>query len=100
MSKKVTVQNPYNISHPKKYGGFNQMKWEYVKTEVEGNCQLFGVNLFDYEWEDTHSRIKVKDPAYRQEHMITIFRVKIEDKFYTFAAGEFSNCIWGFYLPI
>lgn len=76
------------------------MRWEYVATGVEGNCQLFGVNIFDYEWESTGNRIKVKDPAYRQVHVMTVYRVKINEEFYTFAAGEFSNMIWGFYLPV
>lgn len=76
------------------------MRWEYVITGVEGDCRLFEVNIFDYEWESTGDRIKVKDPAYGQEHVANIYRAKINDKFYTFAAVEFSNLIWGFYLSV
>jgi hypothetical protein len=76
------------------------MRWEYVITGIEGNCQLFDINIFDYEWENTGNRIKVKDPAYGQEHIMTVYMVKINEKVYTFAAGEFSNMIWGFYLSV
>ena len=27
--------------------------WELVVTGVDGNVQLFGVNIFDYDWIDT-----------------------------------------------
>lgn len=37
------------------------------------------------------------DPLYHQEYSFTIFSVVIDDAKYEFAAGEFSNCIWGFY---
>lgn len=75
------------------------MRWGYVTAGVEGDCQLFGINIFDYEWESTGGRIKVKDPAYGQEHVATIYKVIVNEKSYTFAAVEFSNLIWGFYLP-
>ena len=29
------------------------MAWEFVKSGIDGNCELFGVNIFDYEWETT-----------------------------------------------
>lgn len=44
------------------------MAWEFVKSGIDGNCELFGVNIFDYEWETTGKRIKVKDPIYNQFH--------------------------------
>lgn len=82
------------------YGGVIVLKWKYIKTGVEGKCELFSVNIFDYEWEGMGGSVRVKDPAYGQWHSITIYRVKKDEKFCTFGAGEFSNLIWGVYLPI
>jgi len=56
------------------------MAWEYETFGPDGQCKLFGVNIFDYDWQTTGKRVKVKDPIYHQD------------------PGEFSNCVWGFYL--
>ena len=69
------------------------MAWEFVKSGIDGNCELFGVNIFDYEWETTGKRIKVKDPIYNQFHTFEIWRVEIGGQTKYFAAGEFSNCV-------
>lgn len=55
------------------------MKWEYFKTGIDGNCELFGVNIFDYEWESMSERIRVKDPAYGQWHTASVYKVKIQE---------------------
>jgi len=75
------------------------MRWSHAVTGFDGNCQLFNVNIFDYEWKSIGKRINVKDPAYQQNHTFEIWKVEINDIEYEFAAGEFSNCVWGFYLP-
>lgn len=72
--------------------------WKFVKSGIEGDCELFGVNIFDYRWESTNKKIKVLDPIYNQMHEMTIYNVDIEGKVVTFAAGEFSNCVYGFYV--
>ena len=30
--------------------------WKFVKSGIEGDCELFGVNIFDYRWEPTNKR--------------------------------------------
>jgi hypothetical protein len=77
---------------------YKTKSWQHVKTGIDGNCELFGVNIFEYQWKSTGELITVKDPAYQQEHIISVYEVKINDSIQTFAAGEFSNCVWGFYL--
>lgn len=42
--------------------------------------------------------MKVKDPVYHQDYTFEVWQAEIEGKIYHFAAGEFSNCMWGFYL--
>lgn len=72
--------------------------WKFAKSSFEGNCELFGVNIFDFKWKNTNKKVKVRDPLYNQEYEITIYTVEIGNKEVTFAAGEFSNGVYGFYV--
>ena len=51
-----------------------------------------------YNWQTTGKRVKVKDPIYHQDHTFEVWQVEINGQIHRFAAGEFSNCVWGFYL--
>ena len=68
--------------------------WQLEVTGVDGNAQLFDVNIFDYDWVDTKNRIEVNDLSYD----VPVYAVTIDGKEYEFAAGERSNCVWNFYL--
>ena len=74
--------------------------WQHVITGVDGNVSLFGVNIFDYKWEPTGMKVEVLDPLYKQRHEMYVYKVVIEEEKYEFAAGEFSNCVWGFYTRV
>ena len=76
----------------------HHMAWEYETFGPDGQCKLFGVNIFDYNWQTTGKRVKVKDPIYHQDHTFEVWQVEIDGQIHRFAAGEFSNCVWGFYL--
>lgn len=68
--------------------------WQLETTCIDGNAQLFGVNIFDYQWIDTKQRVQVSDLSYE----VPIYTVTIDNMQYEFAAGERSNCVWNFYL--
>ena len=72
------------------------MAWEYKTFGPDGQCKLFGVNIFDYDWESTGRRVKVKDPIYRQDHTFEVWQVEIDGQLYRFAAGEFSTACGDF----
>lgn len=72
--------------------------WQHETTGTEGNAVLFGVNIFDHEWKDTRKSVKVCDPVYGREYKFRVYTVIINGREKEFAAGEFSNCVWGFYL--
>ncbi len=72
--------------------------WKFVKTGVDGNCELFGVNIFDYDWKRINQKVNVIDPLYNQKHEFNVYNANINGTIVTFAAGEFSNCIFGFYV--
>ncbi len=68
--------------------------WQLEATGIDGNVQLFGVNIFDFDWIDTRNRAKVNDLSYE----IPVYQVVIDGVDYEFAAVERSNCVWNFYL--
>jgi len=72
--------------------------WKFVKAGIEGNCELFGVNIFDCKWEKTNQKVCVIEPTYNQKYEMNVYSTNINDKSVTFAAGEFSNCVYGFYV--
>ena len=77
---------------------FNQKTWQFETSGVEGEVKLFGVNIFDYKWQETGEYVKVTDPFYHAEKSFTLYEVVINGEIHSFVAREFSNMIWGFYL--
>ena len=68
--------------------------WQLETTGIDGNTQLFGVNIFDYQWVDTKQRVQVSDLSYE----VPVYTIMVDNVQYEFAAGERSNCAWNFYL--
>ena len=69
----------------------NEKTWQYEKHGIDGEVELFGVNIFDYKWQDTYT-VAVLEP----EHHLHVYKVIIDGKKHEFAAGEVSNCVWIF----
>ena len=74
------------------------MAWQFKISGIDGNTELFGVNIFKYNWKSTGERVEVTDSLYGRSHLLYVYTVKIHKEEYKFAAGEFSNCVWGFYV--
>lgn len=72
-------------------------KWRYKQTCVDGDCNLFGVNIFDYEWIDMNEKITVIEPKYHNEISINVYAISIDSIKKEFAAYELSNCVWMIY---
>jgi hypothetical protein len=72
--------------------------WEFEVSGIDGNVILFGVNIFEYEWNNTGESVLLEDPIYHQKFKLPVYNVNIDGETHSFVAGEFSNCIWGFYL--
>lgn len=53
------------------------MAWEYEIFGPDGQCKLFGVNIFDYDWQTTGKRVKVQDPIYHQDHTFEVWQVEM-----------------------
>ena len=54
------------------------MALEYKTFGPDGQCKLFGVNIFDYDCQTTGKRVKVKDPIYHQDHTFEVWQVEID----------------------
>jgi hypothetical protein len=73
--------------------------WKHIKTIADGErCVINDVNIWDHEWTDTGARIQVKDPLYGRNFTLPVYEIQIGQTTAQFAAGEFSNCIWGIYI--
>jgi hypothetical protein len=75
--------------------------WRFVSIGVEGQpTEISGVNLWEVEWVATGGRITVAHPRYpSQRHLMWKYEVRGSDPPIRFAAGEFSNGVWGFFVP-
>jgi hypothetical protein len=72
--------------------------WKHIQTLFEGTpFAINGLNIWDCDWQNTGQKVNVKDPLYGQTHTLSVFRISDQDSVVTFAAGEFSNGVWGIY---
>jgi hypothetical protein len=73
------------------------LNWNYAGLTYNDSFLINGVDIFFLEWVDTGTRIKVKDPLYGEIKTLTVWSVVINRLNINFAAGEFSNNVWGIY---
>jgi hypothetical protein len=77
--------------------------WSLLGIVTEGSAvQVDGINLWDHAWEPASSRsITVAHPTYPdQRHQMWVYKLHGVSDSVLFAAGEFSNSVWGFYTPV
>ena len=72
-----------------------------VSVGLEGQpTDIAGVNPWKAEWTATGSRNTVAHPQFpRQRHVMWVYEAKGSASRVRFAAGEFSNGLWGFFVP-
>jgi hypothetical protein len=74
------------------------MGWKYAGSTHEDSFIIGELDIFKEKWERTGERIQVKDPIYHQLFTFDVYKVKSGDEEIVFAAGEFSNNIFGIYV--
>jgi hypothetical protein len=76
--------------------------WRFVSIGFEGQpTDIGGYDPWKADWMSTHSRITVAHPSYPdQRHPMFTYEIAGSNPPVTFAAGEFSNGVWGFFVPI
>jgi len=79
--------------------------WQFVSIDVSGaNVLVEGVNPWNFDQSEWHSTgedpITVAHPCYpAQRHSMYVYELALPGRKIKFAAGEFSNGVWGFYSP-
>ncbi len=73
--------------------------WKYKATVFEGEkFEIQGLNIWDFEWIYTNKNTNVKDPSYGESYSFDIYKIQNDNIEIVFAAGEFSNNVYGIYL--
>jgi hypothetical protein len=75
--------------------------WRFWHIGVEGDdVELDGTRLWGVAWVPTGGRITVAHPRYpSQRHLMSTYSTDASANVVEFAAGEFSNGVWGFFVP-
>ena len=76
--------------------------WRFVHIGLEREAvQIGGVNVWSLKRGRSPGTIIVAHPSYLGErHAMSVYRIKLSgDRQVVFAAGEFSNGVWGFFEP-
>jgi hypothetical protein len=77
--------------------------WKFVSIGLEGMpVAIQGVDPWRHErqWVSSNERIVVSHPSYPSErHTMFVYELDIDGRAIRFAAGEYSNGVWGFYEP-
>jgi hypothetical protein len=75
--------------------------WRHVHIGVENDdASISGVRFWKSRWRRLPDAIVVAHPAYpQQRHTMFVYELDGPTGPLKFAAGEFSNGVWGFYVP-
>lgn len=77
--------------------------WRFVSIGFEGDPVEIGpgVNPWKESWLSLYRWIVAAHPQYpRQRHSMETYQIAGSDPPIVFAAGEFSNGVWGFFAPL
>jgi hypothetical protein len=75
------------------------MAWVFLGNALDGEpFKIDGINVRERRWETVSDGIvEVIDPIYGETHRFQVFEIALPGRTIGFAAGEFSNGVWGFY---
>lgn len=75
--------------------------WRYVGSCADGEpFALAGTDVWSVAWTPCQGgKATVRDPLYQQRFEFPVYDLPTRAGPLRFAAGEFSNGIWGFYRP-
>ena len=76
--------------------------WHFAGSCADGQpFALEGLDVWSCAWIPRLGEVaEVRDPHYQQRFTFPVYELQRgHGERVVFAAGEFSNCIWGFYRP-
>lgn len=73
--------------------------WVFIGHSFEAEIfEIEEINVWEHHWQETGEFAKLNDPLYTwQNYRFAVYSVTQGSKVIKFAAGEFSNTVWGFY---
>jgi hypothetical protein len=77
--------------------------WRDVHIGFENDAlKINGIEIWNHDWRQVEvGALQLPHPAYNdQRHSFDVFEVGETSKPTRFAAGELSNGVWGFYVPV
>ena len=75
--------------------------WEFVKVVTDGEPFFIkGIGIWEHQWKGTGQSIYILDPVYHKPYTLPICEISVDGKTITFATTEFSNGVWGVYIPV
>ena len=73
--------------------------WQFAGSAKKGEpFEIHGVDVWEQGWQAEGQEAQVNDPVYGKSYIFRIFSIQDDDQKVEFAAGEFSNGGWGFYI--
>jgi hypothetical protein len=74
-------------------------EWKFVGHCFDGDrFEIDGVNVWSCGWRATGAKADITDPLYGAKYQFPIYEAGTPPKVIRFAASEFSNTVWGFYI--
>jgi hypothetical protein len=73
------------------------LSWVFLGITFNDSFIINGVDIFKENWVNTGIKTKIKDPLYGEIKTFDVWKITKENYGITFAAGEFSNNVWGIY---
>ena len=74
--------------------------WVFAVHGFDGSdVEVDGVRVFEHGWRATGETAEIRDPLWGQALCFPVYEIVAGDRRVVFAAGEFSNTVWGFFLP-
>ena len=75
--------------------------WKFLDASTEGeDLQIAGISVWAHKWRQASAEpVIVQDPHHGQIFRFHAYEITIGSQRAVFAAGEFSNGIFGFYVP-
>ena len=76
--------------------------WKRAGIVIEGQpINIGGLNPWDHEWKSTDAQdVELPHPSYpKQLHNMSVYEISDGKLSVTFATGELSASVWGFYVP-
>jgi hypothetical protein len=78
-----------------------KFQWIFLGNSIDSTSfEIDGIDVWKQDWRRTSEpKAEVRDPLYNQDFSFNVYEIEVGKKKIKFAAGEFSNCVWGFYVP-